>query len=101
LKQRDGLWVDQAPVEVAGGRLFSVRLPVPATVATGPYRVQVMLVRNGRVAARQDLALEVARVGSAAWIADVAKTQPVLYGLASILLAALAGWLGSVLFRRS
>jgi hypothetical protein len=60
-----------------------------------------MLVRNGRVAARQDLALEVARVGSAAWIADVAKTQPVLYGLASILLAALAGWLGSVLFRRS
>ena len=101
LKQREGLWVDQVePVEVTGGRLFAVRLPVPATVATGPYRVQVMLVRNGRVLARQDLALEVARVGSAAWIADVARTQPVIYAVASILLAAFAGWLGSVLFRR-
>jgi uncharacterized protein (TIGR02186 family) len=102
LKQRDGLWVDQVrPVEVAGGRLFSVRLPVPATVSTGPYRVQVMLVRGGRVTARQDLALEVVRVGTAASIAHVARNWPVLYGLASILLAALAGWLGSVLFRRS
>jgi len=42
----------------------------------------------------------VERTGSAAWIADVARGQPVLYGLACIVLAAFAGWLGSVLFRR-
>jgi uncharacterized protein (TIGR02186 family) len=101
LKQRDGLWVDQArPVEVAGGRLFHARLPVPSTVVTGDYRVQVLLVREGRVVARQELGLEIARVGSAARIADVAREVPVLYGLVSILLAAFAGWLGSVLFRR-
>ncbi|MGG5823346.1 TIGR02186 family protein [Falsiroseomonas sp. HW251] len=101
LKQQGGLWVDQVnTIEVAGGRLFSVRLPVPSTVPTGEYRVQVMLVRDGRVVARQDLALEVARVGSAAQIAFVARDWPVLYGLACIVLAALAGWLGSVLFRR-
>ena len=102
LKQNEGLWVDQAiPVEVSGGRLFHVRLPLPSTVQTGLYRVQVMLVRDGRVAARQDLSLDVARVGSAAWIADVARNLPVLYGVACVLLAAFAGWLGSVLFRRS
>lgn len=101
LKQRDGLWVDQVrPIEVAGGRLFSVRLPLPATVATGDYRVQVMLVRDGRVAARQELSLQVVRTGSAAWISNVARDQPVLYGMACIMLAAFAGWLGSVLFRR-
>jgi len=101
LKQHDGLWVDQGqPIQVTGGRLFAVRLPLPATVATGPYRVEVMLVRDGHVVARQDLALEVARVGTAASIADVARTQPVMYALACILLAAFAGWLGSVLFRR-
>jgi len=102
LKQRDGVWLDEAaPIDVSGGRLFHARLPVPSTVATGTYRVQVMLVREGRVAARQELQLDVVRVGTAASIADVARNQPVLYGLACILLAALAGWLGSVLFRRS
>jgi len=60
----------------------------------------VLLVRDGTVVARQELRLDVERSGSAAWIADVARDQPVLYGLACILLAALAGWLGSVLFRR-
>jgi uncharacterized protein (TIGR02186 family) len=101
LKQRQGLWVDQArPIDISGGRLFHARLPVPSTVATGTYRVQVMLVREGRVVARQDLALEVERVGAAARIADVAQHLPVLYALACILLAAFAGWLGSVLFRR-
>jgi uncharacterized protein (TIGR02186 family) len=102
LKQRAGLWVDQAvPVEVSGGRLFHARLPVPSTVATGEYRVQVLLLRAGRVVARQELRLDVVRSGSAAWIADIARGQPVLYGLACIALAAFAGWLGSVLFRRN
>jgi uncharacterized protein (TIGR02186 family) len=101
LKQNSGLWVDQVrPVQVSGGRLFHARLPVPSTVQTGEYRVQVLLVRQRRVVARQELSLEIERVGSAARIADVAEDLPVLYGVASILLAAFAGWLGSVLFRR-
>jgi uncharacterized protein (TIGR02186 family) len=73
---------------------------VPSTVATGEYRVQVILVREGRVVARQELALDIVRTGTAARIADVARDLPVLYGLACIVLAAFAGWLGSVLFRR-
>ena len=100
-KQEAGLWVDQVqPVEVSGGRLFHARLPLPATVATGDYRVQVLLVRDRRVVARQELSLAVVRTGTAASIADIARGAPVLYGLACITLAALAGWLGSVLFRR-
>ncbi len=101
LKQNDGLWVDQArPVEVSGGRLFHARLPVPSTVLTGEYRVQILLVREGRMVARQELTLEIERTGTAAQIADVARDLPVLYGFACILLAAFAGWIGSVLFRR-
>ncbi|MCZ8147867.1 MAG: TIGR02186 family protein [Roseomonas sp.] len=100
LKRADGLWADAVPMEVSGGRLFHARLPVPSTVATGEYRVQVLLVRAGRVVARQELSLDIVRVGTAARIADVARDLPMLYGLACILLAAFAGWLGSVLFRR-
>jgi uncharacterized protein (TIGR02186 family) len=100
-KQEAGLWSDQSrEIEVSGGRLFFARLPLPSSVATGSYRVQVMLVRDRRVVARQELALEVARVGSAANIADVARDWPAVYGLAAVLLALGAGWIGSVLFRR-
>lgn len=100
-KQANGLWVeDRAPVEVSGGHLFHARLPLPATVSTGDYRVQVLLVRGERVVARQELPFRVERVGSAARIADVAHDAPLVYGLVCIVLAALAGWIGSVLFRR-
>jgi uncharacterized protein (TIGR02186 family) len=51
--------------------------------------------------ARQELSLRVERVGSAAEIASLARGQPLLYGVLCIVLAVLAGWLGSVLFRRN
>ncbi|MCQ4160916.1 TIGR02186 family protein, partial [Roseomonas sp. GC11] len=101
LKQQAGLWHEEdEPLHIAGARLFRARLPLPATVGTGDYRVEVMLVREGRVVARQELGFRVERVGTAASIADIAHEQPVIYGAVCILLAAFAGWLGSVLFRR-
>ena len=102
LKQDAHLWWEaDTPLRIAGARLFSARLPLPATVQTGDYRVEVMLVRDGRVLARQELGFRVERVGTAASIADVARQEPLVYGVICILLAAFAGWMGSVLFRRS
>jgi uncharacterized protein (TIGR02186 family) len=101
LKQGMRLWVeDTRPVEVSGGHLFHARLPFPATVQPGDYRIDVLLVRNERVIARQELPMRVQRVGSAAQIAEVAHDAPIVYGLICIVLAALAGWVGSILFRR-
>ena len=101
LESDSGLWLeDPAPVEIAGSRLFHARLQLPAAVPTGDYQVEVLLVRSRRIVARQALAFRVDRVGAADRIATVAADQPFLYGLSCILFAALAGWLGSVLFRR-
>ena len=67
LKQQDGRWQEYAaPVTVAGGRLFSARVSFPDTVQTGDYRVEVLLVRERRIVARQELFLRVDRVGTAA-----------------------------------
>lgn len=102
LKQQDGRWQEYAaPVTVSGGRLFSARVSFPDTVQTGAYRIEVLLVRERRIVARQELFLRVDRVGTAASIAYVARTAPVVYGFVCIVLAALAGWLGSVMFRRN
>lgn len=102
IKQASGLWQeDIAPVEIAGGRLFHVNLPLPATIPAGDYTVEVLLVESRRVAARELLSFQVERVGTAATIADVSRGQPLLYGVLCVVLAILAGWLGSVLFRRN
>lgn len=102
LKQEDGRWQEYAnPVAISGGRLFSARVSFPDTVQTGDYRVEVLLVREQRIVARQALFLRVDRVGTAASIAWVARTEPLVYGVVCILLAALAGWFGSIIFRRN
>jgi len=102
LKQTEGRWQEDAePIGVAAGRVFSARVNFPDTVQTGDYRVEVMLVRDRQIIARQFLGLRVQRVGTAARIATVAREAPLLYGIACVVLAALAGWLGSVLFRRN
>lgn len=102
LKQSAGLWQEDAqPIEIAGSRLFNLRLPLPSTVQPGSYRVEVMLVRARRVIATEQLGFIVERVGSAADIEKLARGQPMLYALLCIVLAALAGWLGSVIFRRN
>lgn len=101
LKSAADLWSDEeASVEITGARLFHARLPVPATVAPGHYNIAVLLVREGRIVARQEMPLTVERAGTAARINDLAHEQGALYGLLCIAAAALAGWLGSVIFRR-
>ena len=102
LKQGAGLWQeDAAPVEISANRLFYARLPLPATIPAGEFRVQVLLVESRRVTAEEELRFVVERVGTAATIADVSRETPLLYGVICVLLAALSGWLGSVVFRRS
>lgn len=101
LKREAGLWIEQPEqVAVEGGRLFSARIPLPSTVAPGEYRVSVLLVEAGQVAAWEEHRLSVDRIGTAATIAGLARHWPLLYGLGSVLLAAAAGWLGSIVFRR-
>ncbi len=101
LRQENHLYDDSARVELVGERLFHARLAFPGNVSAGEYRVEVLLVREGRIAARQELPLHIRHAGFAAQINEIAREQPALYGIGCIVLAALAGWLGAFLFRRS
>ncbi|MDB5415526.1 MAG: hypothetical protein JWR10_3861 [Rubritepida sp.] len=101
LKTSSRLWQEDAvPIEIAGSRLFNFRLTLPSTVQPGSYSVEVLLVRARRIVATEQLGFVVERTGSAADIEKVARGQPVVYALICIVLAAFAGWAGSVVFRR-
>lgn len=101
LKTEAGLYQqDDGGVILTGDRLFHTRIFLPPTVIPGPYRVDVLAVQDGRIIAARDVSLSVRRVGSSAEIWRFAHEQPWLYGFGAVLVAALAGWAGSVLFRR-
>ncbi len=101
LKEGSGLYQRRtATVSFVGGRLFRTEMEFPANVPTGIYSVEVYLLRQGQVASAQSTPLMVSKTGLGAEVFDFANSHAALYGLGAILLAASAGWLGAVAFRR-
>ncbi len=83
-----------------GATLWATTLPIPADVPVGSYRVRAILFADGGQIAEGETSIEVAKSGFESTVADLAAHRPVLYGIASVLIALLTGWLGGVLFRR-
>jgi uncharacterized protein (TIGR02186 family) len=80
--------------------LFRAAITLPANVPVGDYEVDVKLFIEGSLLARETTAFEIIKAGFEQVVATAAYEQPLLYGLATAMLALLTGWLGSVVFRR-
>lgn len=102
VNQRKGLY-GAAPGNVSfiAGKLFRTTVSFPAIVATGPYTVEVFLLRNGQVESAQRWPLFITKVGLSAAVYDQAHNRPWLYGLIAVLIAVMAGWLGSAGLRKA
>ena len=88
-------------INFMSNRLFRTELHFPSNVPTGTYLVEVYLFRNGDVTSAEILPLNISQIGISADIFDFAHNLAPLYGLVAILLAASAGWVASVVFRRT
>ena len=80
--------------------LFRAAVPLPANVSVGDYEVAVKLFTDGAMIASQTTAFEIVKTGFEQLIAQTAREQSLLYGIATTALAFFAGWLGSIVFRR-
>ncbi|HEY4943456.1 MAG TPA: TIGR02186 family protein [Rhizomicrobium sp.] len=101
-KQHDGLYGEtQSGVELLSPTLFRARIPVPATVPRGPYKVDVYLFRDGTVISAQSTPLFIDQTGLERRLYNFAHESPLSYGLSTVLMATLLGWLSSVVFRRN
>jgi uncharacterized protein (TIGR02186 family) len=80
--------------------VFRAAIPLPADAPIGNYAIDVKLFADGAVAASTNSALEVTKAGFEQYIADAARDYGLIYGLATMLMALLTGWLASVIFRR-
>ena len=83
-----------------GDVLFRTRIPFPSNVLTGAYRVEVYQVRDGRMIQATTTPLRVTKTGVGAYISSFAHENSAAYGLIAIIVAAMAGWLGGLVFRK-
>jgi uncharacterized protein (TIGR02186 family) len=101
ISSRQGLYQESAnAVTMLSPALFRAAIALPAGSPIGSYSVDVKLLADGAMIARTGSAFEVVKAGFEQFIAEAAHQQPVLYGLATALMALLTGWLASVIFRR-
>jgi uncharacterized protein (TIGR02186 family) len=100
--QKDQLYLQaENGVEFLSGTLFRVRVPVPSSAPRGSYAAEVYLLRDGKVIDMKSSDLVIDQTGLERSIFDFSKTDPYAYGISTVLMAMLLGWLSSLAFRRA
>lgn len=89
----------QGKVELTEETLFRTDIVLPSNLTEGEYKVRLFLLRDKRVIASQERVIGVRKEGLERWIFNLAQEQPLIYGLLSLVLAAVAGWGASAAFR--
>lgn len=79
--------------------LFSTEVTLPANLVEGDYGVRMFLLRGRQVVHVTETSITVQKDGLERLIYTTAHERPLLYGLLSIAVALLAGWLASEAFR--
>lgn len=87
-------------VEFLSPTLFRANLVLPPNVPLGTFDVRVFLFRDGVQLSQASEKLTIAKVGFEQAMTTFSREHGLLYGLATVLMATLTGWLASVIFRR-
>jgi len=100
IREDQGLYsIQEGTVKVIDDKLFETRIMLPANLVEGDYKARIFLTQAGEVLDVFEDRVEVRRAGIGRWIYTSAKEWPALYGIASIVIALVAGWLASFFFR--
>jgi uncharacterized protein (TIGR02186 family) len=101
LRTQQGLYREEpAAVTFLTRTLFRTGIPLPAQVPIGSYEADVKLFSGGALVTETSIAFEVAKVGFEQFVVTASRQHALLYGLATVLMALLTGWLAAVVFRR-
>lgn len=89
----------EGQVQLVEETLFRTDVTLPANLTEGDYKVRMFITRGGRVIDQMERVIGVRKAGLERALFVMAHEQPLLYGLISLLLAAVAGWAASAAFR--
>jgi len=100
IREAQGLYAFlENSVNVIENTLFETRIALPANLVEGDYAARIFLTRDKAVLDVFEDTITVRRAGIGRWIYTAAQDHPAPYGIASILVALIAGWLASAFFR--
>jgi len=100
VKEREGLFNEEPQgVTFLTPTLFRATVPIPGTAPTGVYRVETMLLSEGKILAREETAVEVVKTGFEELVARAARDHGFIYGISTAFLAIMTGFLASFIFR--
>lgn len=91
---------DHNRVFFLGASLFRTTIHFPANVPVGSYTAEFYLFRDMDLISAQSSPLFIKKFGIGRRIYDFAHTYPALHGIAAIIIALLAGWIASAIFRK-
>lgn len=101
-KQRAAVYaVDVGEIQFLGNRLFRTDMWIPANAPVGTYTVSVFLLRGDEIVSAEITPLLVSRVGFEAGVYEFAHGYAVAYGILAIGIAAIAGWVANLVFRKN
>ncbi len=91
--------IAERSVQLADETLFRTDVVLPANLTEGNYKVRLFILRGGVVLDTQERLIAVRKAGLERLLYNLAHQQPLLYGVLSLVMAAVAGWAASAAFR--
>lgn len=100
-QQQRGLFsLKPKSISFIGAELFRTNFYLPKNIPMGQYKIEAILLDNGKVIARQDMPITVRPKGLAAMILMYATNFSFAYALTCLIIAVVAGFAGFFLLRK-
>lgn len=100
MREKGHFGVNEQGVIFRSNTLYSSQLALQSDVPPGPYIAHTYLFKDGVLIAQRSDGFSVRKSGFERFLGLAAIQQPLLYGIAAVILALFTGWLGGVVFRR-
>ncbi|MBL1437556.1 MAG: TIGR02186 family protein [Rhodobacteraceae bacterium] len=101
IRKDDGLYSErESIVNLTEDILFEADISLPANLVEGDYNVRVYLIRDKNIVSDTTVGITVRKAGLEVWLYDLSRNSPLIYGLLSLLVALVAGYSASEIFRR-
>jgi len=97
----ESLYIEQPKgVSFVSPAVFRVEIPLPKRALIGAYDVVLEIFAGGAPVAQTRSTFNVEKVGVAQFVATASINYSLIYGLATMGMALLTGWIASIAFRR-
>ncbi len=99
IRTNNGLYqVHEGAVQLMSDTLFRTSIDLPSNLTAGEYTARILITRGRQVVDVFETKLDIQKVGIERWLYNLAHDNAVYYGLMSLLIAIVAGWLASAVF---